>query len=190
MHQLQIKSFSGKSDQSLGFPENIHVSFEFSIEKKILNLKFIIPKEHLNPVIKASHQLELESDKRKDELWRRTCFECFILYSNGEYDEWNFDLDGNWQNYHFKSYRDPQPPYAPQVDTQTIGFLITEDQELILKLPVKREVLAINPCVILEKKGQHEFYAYTHPKGQADFHRSEYYINWKEFDNLQPQIDK
>jgi len=186
MHQLQIKSFSGKSHQTQDFPEDIHVSYELNIQRKILNLKFTIPKDH-SPCLSDKRD-RLKS--RKDELWRKTCFECFILYSNGEYDEWNFDLDGNWQNYHFTSYRSPQPPHATEREVQTIGFLITEDQELILDLPVEREIVAINPCVILEKKGQHEFYAYAHPKSQADFHRSEYYINWKEFDNLQPQIDK
>ena len=186
MHQLLIKRFTGKSQQTQDFPENIQVSYELNIERKILSLKFLIPKDHFPNLSEKRNRLK----NRKDELWRKTCFECFILYSNEEYDEWNFDLAGNWQHYRFKSYRNPQPPQVTKIDAQAIGFRITQEQELILQLPVEREIMAINPCVILEKKGQFEFYAYAHPEDKADFHHSKFYINWKEFDNLQPQIDK
>lgn len=43
---------------------------------------------------------------RKDELWHRNCFEFFIRSAqSNEYLEFNLSPEGNWNVFHFESYR-------------------------------------------------------------------------------------
>lgn len=44
--------------------------------------------------------------RRRDELWKATCLECFVAASGEKaYLEWNFSPSGAWQAYEFQDYR-------------------------------------------------------------------------------------
>ena len=138
----------------------LKVSFQL---KEHLILQFELPQKL------TTHTLN-ELGDRKHELWKGTCFECFILYSHGQYDEWNFDLKGNWQSYRFTKYRSPAPPRESSLTPHSFQL---ERGYLKVELPFHSEVIGINPTVILEGD---RFFAHSHPKTGADFHNSETYI--------------
>lgn len=46
-----------------------------------------------------------EHSERKDELWKTTCLEAFVLLGDGSYFEINIAPEGDWNVYHFNKYR-------------------------------------------------------------------------------------
>ena len=128
-----------------------------------LILEFEVPK-----ILEVTSLYKLH--ERRHELWQGTCFECFILYSNDEYNEWNFDLEGNWQSYHFTGYRSPHPPIESSLTPYSYNL---RPGNLRVELPVHSNILRINPTVILEGN---LFFAQSHPKTGPDFHNRESFI--------------
>lgn len=153
MQSLKLYPFTEKSSDF----SSILVEYVFT--ENLLRLNF-----HLPLGMESRDCCELV--ERADGLWERTCFECFISYGDGSYDEWNFSLTGQWQNYFFDSYRDPQPPHLGKVDLNEVEYLL-RGRQLYLELPLKGEAHAFNPCVII--KGN-TFFAASHGKAKADFH--------------------
>jgi hypothetical protein len=51
-----------------------------------------------------------KAPERTDGLWETTCFELFLLYSDGGYIEFNFSPSGQWAAYRFDSYREGRRP--------------------------------------------------------------------------------
>lgn len=48
----------------------------------------------------------LDGEQRRDELWKTTCLEAFMLFLDGSYIEMNFAPEGLWAAYCFDSYRE------------------------------------------------------------------------------------
>src|SRR5947207_1374541 len=49
-----------------------------------------------------------DSPKRRENLWRETCFEVFASRRNSDrYIEWNFSLSKDWNAFCFETYRRP-----------------------------------------------------------------------------------
>ncbi len=153
--KLTLKDFKTNST-------SIEVEFVLSDS---LYLTFTLPHS-------LSYQERNQLKLRKDELWKSTCFECFIQYKDRSYDEWNFDLEGNWQSYSFTSYRSPNPPVPSNLSP--LSYLL-KDQKLTINIPFtkKKEVVALSPTVILEGN---QFFAHRHPEKKADFHLEEYFF--------------
>ncbi len=148
------------------------ITVECAVESSLIRLNFHIPQG-----------IEFEDgedlSQRRDELWRSTCFECFIAYEDRSYDEWNFDLHGHWQNYRFETYRYPHPPQEGPFSGQEVEYLL-KGRQLYLELPIEKKVEAINPCVVIEGK---QFFAHRHGSEKADFHDLKTFINLKSIEN-------
>ena len=114
-----------------------------------------------------------EEPGRKDELWRTTCFEAFLLADDeGSYSEWNFSPSGDWAAYDFASYRkradEPEvvPPYIRMEDNMTwwaVGATIATDAGRSWRLGLS--------AVLEEKDGTKSYWALAHSNpDKPDFH--------------------
>ena len=115
---------------------------------------------------------------RKHELWKDTCFEFFFsLRESDDYYECNVNTKGEWNMYHFDSYREPQPPH--ETDAYHVVSIETKEGEIIATirsekvLPVTLE--AGLTAIIMTNDGE-SFYAVAHKGSEPDFHMRESFI--------------
>jgi hypothetical protein len=111
---------------------------------------------------------------RADNLWATTCFELFVLSSDGGYCEFNFSPSTRWAAYHFASYRKGMTPLSMVPPTVSVEC---SQERLALRVD-----LPIAPCaapwperigvsaVIEAKDGTKSYWALAHPIGKPDFH--------------------
>ena len=120
-----------------------------------------------------------ELPRRRDELWRTTCFEAFIRPSGSEaYFEFNLSPSGDWASYRFDSYRtgmrnahivgrpDPDVWLEAGIRYQYATFDLTGDPELDPSLGWDIGLSA----VIEEIDGTKSYWALSHGAGPPDFH--------------------
>lgn len=113
---------------------------------------------------------------RADFLWEKTCLECFFDLGQEEYFELNFSGQGEYNLYHFDSYRTPStlPPRWAEGFVFTLGGTPIAGYQ-VCHVGVKLDnvhhltVHAINPTAILYKDGTPLFYAVEHAN-PPDFH--------------------
>jgi hypothetical protein len=115
--------------------------------------------------------------QRRDELWRRTCFEAFIGSPGGSYVEFNFAPSREWASYRFEAYRSGMEPahdlFAPPIFPE-----LTSDQRFGLTAFIDLRPLSqagsthvAVSAVIEETDGTKSYWALAHPPGEApDFH--------------------
>jgi hypothetical protein len=118
---------------------------------------------------------------RKDELWRRTCFEAFFR-AGGEdaYCEFNFSPSTEWAAYRFARYREEMAPLE-EVDDIAIersagpGRLVVAARLDLARMGpiVGQSLLAAMSAVIVEKSGAKSYWALAHPPGKPDFHHKD-----------------
>jgi len=126
------------------------------------------------------------SGKRRDELWKATCFECFLgPAGQKEYVEWNFSIDGHWAAYSFKTYRGEmaaatvKPPlfHLPKNEQRKSGRLFFEVEADVpdeLKKYGLVRLQASLTAVIVEPGQEKPFYwAIEHWREKPDFHARE-----------------
>ena len=114
--------------------------------------------------------------KRVKLLWESTCFEFFgLLSEDGAYEEWNFSPSGDWNHFHFESYRYPKKlkeaaTRRPSIHSQKIKG----KKEIRISFP-RKEWIKINLCSILyDTEGRSHYFAMTHNKNSPpDFHNFE-----------------
>jgi hypothetical protein len=114
--------------------------------------------------------------QRLDELWKENCFELFISKTNNEYREYNFDTNGNWQCYDFKSYR--SVPLTPDI----VRPIIKWDPNKSLTINIKQRLgPKVNICVILRDRNDvlHYYSIKKVPTKSPDFHNKNYWSNIK-----------
>jgi hypothetical protein len=108
---------------------------------------------------------------RRDELWRRTCFEAFLRPLGGEaYFEFNFSPSGEWAAYAFDGYRHGmrllETP-APSIG----GVADPGELRLLVSLPLKATALDIGLSAVIEDvAGHRSYWALVHPSDKPDFH--------------------
>lgn len=111
--------------------------------------------------------------RRRDELWKTTCFEVFLRALGEEaYREWNFAPSGEWASYEFSSYRKDMkaaevdtPPYVRMEDNFTwwaLGASIAVPADSNWELGLS--------AVLEEKDGTKSYWALAHPGDKPDFH--------------------
>lgn len=116
--------------------------------------------------------------KRRDELWRTTCFELFLRPDGGTaYIEFNLSPSQQWNAYAFDDYRAGMREWAmPRgpVCTMRAGGSFS-----IFDAAIPRAGLPEQPCamglsaVIEEQGGVKSYWALAHPEGAApDFHHA------------------
>lgn len=111
---------------------------------------------------------------RTDGLWRRTCFEMFVMKAGSDaYREFNFSPSTQWAAYHFIGYRADMAtldmPAIPRIETTYEGgaFVLTADLRFASRLGLSRMGLS---AVIEERDGTKSYWALRHPPGAPDFH--------------------
>lgn len=117
------------------------------------------------------------ASQRRDELWRRTCFEAF-LRADGEagYCEFNFAPSTEWAAYGFGGYRSGMhdlPGIAPQIVAESAANRFTLRVTLNPGLPAHLAWHLGLSAVIEEAGGRKSYWALAHPPGAPDFHHED-----------------
>lgn len=113
--------------------------------------------------------------RRRDGLWRHTCFEAFIGSPDARaYQEFNFSPSGDWAAYRFADHRvGMQPlelPEAPRMRWQQAPGQLRLTVSLPLG-PAAPPVLRLGLCAVVEATaGAMSYWALRHPPGPPDFH--------------------
>ncbi len=126
--------------------------------------------------------------QRQDNLWKQTCFELFVSYSdNNAYREFNFSPNGCWNSYDFTAYRQqqqnaninlPQIKYtrlAPDKHSVSVNLSLQDIK------PKNRSDLAQTlqlgiTAVIQYSDLSYDYYALTHCGQVPDFHLRDSFI--------------
>lgn len=115
---------------------------------------------------------------RTDDLWKRTCFEAFVLPGPGEaYVEFNLAPSGRWATYRFDSYREGMrdavdvvpSPIEAGCDAARLELAVSAALPDLSTAPVWRLGLT---AVIEEANGHVSYWALAHPRPQPEFHDS------------------
>ncbi len=116
-----------------------------------------------------------EKVMRRDEIWKSTCFEVFLLSEDGSYLEVNLGSSGDWNVYRFDSYRSGRK-LAAKFEVVLTQFEKTSGQ-LNLKAEVrgpwsKVQLKQVGLAVIFEEGGTSDlsYWALAHREDRPDFH--------------------
>lgn len=120
---------------------------------------------------------------RRDELWRHTCFEAFVMGADGSYCEFNFSPSRQWAAYRFDSYRRAMSELPlqtmPRIETETMedGFAL----DAIVPLALHEDTVAgrsrLAIAAVLEcTDGRLTYWALAHPVAKPDFHHEDGFI--------------
>ena len=120
--------------------------------------------------------------ERRDDLWKRTCFEAFICIPGSEaYYELNLSPSTHWAAYRFDSFRAGMadadgiiPPRLDWLKTDN-GFELRTRTDLsgMAGLPLNAPWRIGLTAVIEDGPDQLSYWALTHPPGVQDFHNAE-----------------
>ena len=126
---------------------------------------------------------ESGEQEQRDDLWRHTCFEAFILPAGGEaYHEFNMAPSRAWAAYRFSSYRDGMEPsfLEPATLIHVEHGIHTLTQAAILDFGDDRPLhgaLEIGLSAVIESgDGPKSFWALAHPDGPPDFHNRDCFV--------------
>lgn len=119
------------------------------------------------------------TDKRRDNLWRHTCFELFVRDAAEKkkgYLECNFAPSGNWNVYSFGSHRKEMVAAdiatTPEITTTTTKKMYSLRAEVDLTgLVSESSVIDIGvSCIVENRNGKQGYWALSHPRETPDFH--------------------
>jgi hypothetical protein len=169
MMRHPLKPFTLKADFSLDFEAERRaggIHFEFRLSD-FSQLKF----PDLQPA---------PARKRRDELWRSTCFEIFVgAKDQTAYLEMNLSPTGDWNTYAFTNYRAGMSAsadaVAPLVSLEKKNGVIIRG--LLHSGESMRGPLALSAAAVLEyENGAIEYWALKHAGSRPDFHLRESFI--------------
>jgi hypothetical protein len=119
--------------------------------------------------------------KRRDELWKVTCFECFICQPDDpQYWEFNMSPSGDWNVYRMDGYR--RLGFREETSIQQLTVSVRREPgclsaEANVDLgPIISEESPIQVAIasiVHSGDGQETYWALTHPNPQPDFHLRE-----------------
>lgn len=122
----------------------------------------------------SSHFFDVQASPsdRKDELWKKTCFEVFLRNpETGSYYEFNFSTEKEWNLYRFDSYRKPQPPLrSDDFRIQNLKWRNGEFQAQILNSMNLPEMEVALTAVLLARSGESLYMSLNHPDPKPNFH--------------------
>lgn len=116
------------------------------------------------------------SPRRRDGLWRTTCFEAFIRMDGEDgYHELNFAPSGDWAAYRFTGYREGMA--AEEVSEPPVLTLKIDEFGRVYSYTLAAPWLA-DPrvwhvaltAVIEDRAGHLSYWSMQHPPGAPDFH--------------------
>ena len=123
------------------------------------------------------------SPRRRDELWKHTCLECFLAApGKARYWEVNLSPSGDWNLYGLSGYRSGLTP----VHSIEALPITVEREERRLALEVRLDLawissplepLEVAICAVLEQRdGRLSHWALVHGGSGPDFHRRESFL--------------
>jgi hypothetical protein len=125
-----------------------------------------------------------EQPRRKDELWKTTCFEFFLAINDQpQYWEFNMSPSGDWNIYHMDSYRRigfreetsiPRLPFEGWEEAE--AFILDAAVDLTPVLPADQCVQVGITAIVRAKDSSETYWALRHPASHADFHLKESFI--------------
>lgn len=111
---------------------------------------------------------------RRDELWRRTCFEAFARAANDPaYVEFNLSPSTEWAAYAFSDTRAGMRPVAaqPAIEVERAGEILTLRAEIMIPdLPPNCSWRVALSAVIEDRIGRATHWTLHHPAPAPDFH--------------------
>lgn len=121
----------------------------------------------------------LKAPLQQDDLWKTTCFECFIAKPDSdEYWEVNVSPSLGWNIYHFDAYRKGMKT----VSNLTTPIIKTHKSDDVYQLWFEIEgdwqwkgEMMINLSAVINEKGVNCYWSTLLPNGQADFHDRQYF---------------
>ncbi len=119
-------------------------------------------------------------NNRKDELWKHTCFEFFLLNEDKSYTEINISQNA-YNIYAFDDYRQGMKQknnyYLKKLQILKSKWQLKLDAIIRLDKKLFDNIKAINISSILEfKNKEKQFWALKHKKNQPDFHDFELFL--------------
>jgi len=131
-----------------------------------------------------------KAPKRKDELYKKTCFEFFLRAENGHYMEWNFSPSQEWCSFFFKGYRDRvQEKDLERLAPEDITF-VAKGKKVSLSAEIDLQYFFDNffkaetkfsmalTAVIQKKDGICGYWALKHSNPiKADFHHPQSFVD-------------
>ncbi len=122
---------------------------------------------------------------RRDELWKRTCFEIFLKDGDQSiYDEWNFSPSTDWAHYDFSDYRQKLSSNARimhlrrPLDWQKTAEMMT----LTVEIPWPVHFLSTDfyyyslTAVLEHRGGELSYWAMHHAGDRPDFHNARSFV--------------
>lgn len=137
-----------------------------SLTENTIQFTFNIDSEyHFN---QNSQTFKLENLVRKNELWKSTCFEFFLKSPiSSEYWEFNFSLDGCYNQYHFADQR----LGMEESDFFEIQKVCIESNQISIVMKwTQKDIWLMHPSAILKIDSLTDFYGIKHPCDKPDFH--------------------
>ena len=121
--------------------------------------------------------------RRRDELWRGSCCECFWRETGTEpYLEANFSPSCDWNLYQFQGYRLGMTPAVlatwPKIEVKRgpDSFLLAAAIPLTGLIDARAELDLAVSCVLAHADGSTSYWALAHPAEQPDFHHPEAFL--------------
>jgi len=158
----------------------ISIRGEISLQKNTVHLHYSLAGEIENIVLPPT----CLNPSRKDELWKKTCFEFFLVIKDQpQYWEFNMSPSGDWNVYHMDAYR--RVGFREETSIQRLPFEARNEMgefhlnALVDLNPIlqQSQFLECGITVIIQTTDGHETYwALAHPAPFADFHLRESFI--------------
>lgn len=159
---------------------DISITGEISLQKNVFHLGYSVTGKIEDVFLPPASV----TSKRKDELWKTTCFEFFLaIKDQPQYWEFNMSPSGDWNVYHMEAYR--RIGFREETSIQRLPFEVrSEAVEFHLDALVDLDpilppgqLLEIGITAIIQTTDSYETYwALTHPAPFADFHLRESFI--------------
>ncbi len=127
-----------------------------------------------------------EKPERRDELWKQSCFECFMVNAahrgpNAHYMEWNLSPSGDWQAYWFSGYRQGRVDAtlapelaAPRSSRRQEGDSLIFEFQIPIPVQLQNVGFEMGVSAVMQDStmpGAEPFYwAFAHREEKPDFH--------------------
>lgn len=162
----------------------ISIDAELNQNDESLFLSFSI-KEGLSLVDLGS---PTPSKERVIKLWEKTCFEFFLKNAKGEYVEFNFSPNFEWNCFYFKQKGDALKEWELMNRPSTEILLSLDHYFLVAE--IKKELFPAGffdgthdlsvgiSSVIKDKKGTLSYWALSHHDTRPNFHDFRSFVKW------------
>lgn len=151
---------------------NIEITGNVLRHQGTLNIEYVLQGD-LDKVILPSPKAK--SDRLFD-LWEHTCLEFFLaIKDTTEYWEFNLSPAGDWNVFHFLSYRHD---IAEELNLSSLAAKIVREQDcwkLSLEVGLAKIIspdinLELGITAVIEEQHQLSYWALKHAAAEADFH--------------------